>query len=100
MAIPIVEDWWITPGDTHSPRPVLQGRIIGDPRFTDGAVVKTSPLVDLDPEAMLARTRHSIYRLGAINPSFQIWLDRECDGLDRYARTIHDANDVAADPNP
>jgi hypothetical protein len=47
---------------------VFEGQVIGfvygNPKFEDGSWVRTSDVVELDPEFKFAKTRNSLYELG------------------------------------
>jgi hypothetical protein len=95
--MPIVERWSIV--DTGPGRgKALRGEIQGDERFADGAVVTTSELVALDLATGIARTRHSTYHLGRIDPTFESWLGDD-DGSDATRGVMaHRASPAAERP--
>ncbi|OGP46701.1 MAG: hypothetical protein A3K30_03180 [Deltaproteobacteria bacterium RBG_13_51_10] len=50
----------------------LQGEIQGhpNPRFTDGEVIQSSELIGINVDAKTAKTKHTIYDLGEVDPTF------------------------------
>lgn len=67
MNAPMIDRWRLIQTAAHA---VLVGRVIGRPRTPDGAVVVTSPVVQLAEDRGAAITRSgTIYRLGAPWPA-------------------------------
>ncbi|NUB11262.1 hypothetical protein GAY28_00250 [Azospirillum brasilense] len=64
---PLINDWRLIQTEANA---VLIGRVSGRPRTPNGAVVVTSPVVQLDEDAGTATTRSgTIYRLGTPWPA-------------------------------
>lgn len=75
---PLLNNWSVIlsePGPYESPEKIrvrLQGEIQGhpNPRFTDGEVIQSSELISLDVNAKTAKTKHTAYDLGEVDPTF------------------------------
>ena len=67
----------------------LRGEIHGhpNPRFSDGQIVDSSPLVFLDVTQRVAKTKNTVYELGEPDPTF-------IDFVERIGKKIEDYNFV------
>jgi len=63
--------------DSERIRVRLQGEIQGhpNPRFTDGEVIQSSELITLDVNAKTAKTKHTVYDLGEVDPTFSEYVE-------------------------
>ena len=51
---------------------VLSGKVSGHPRFKDGHVITTSPIISTKGSTI--ETENTIYRLGLAHPNYKHWL--------------------------
>ncbi len=73
-AAPLLESWCPIVEDDV---PLLVGRVSGHPHLREGARVRTSPLMNLQPKAGWARSCNRFYRLGFYDPSFLKTLQKD-----------------------
>ncbi|OWY11368.1 hypothetical protein B6V74_05030 [Thioclava sp. F42-5] len=57
--------------------PLLVGQVFGHPHLREGARVRTSPLMNLQPKSGWARSCNRFYRLGLYDPSFLKTLQKD-----------------------
>lgn len=50
---------------------ILRGEVYGHPRFEDGEVIWTSPIVNVD--GRIVKTKNSEYELGGVEQDFLRW---------------------------
>ncbi len=64
----------------------LRGEIHGhpNPRFSDGQIVDSSPLVLLDVTQRVARTKNTVYELGEPDPTFVDFIEKIGKKLEDY----------------
>ncbi|MAQ39280.1 MAG: hypothetical protein CMO21_18910 [Thioclava sp.] len=73
-AAPLLDSWCAIVEDAV---PLLVGRVSGHPHLREGARVRTSPLMNLQPKAGWARSCNRFYRLGLYDPSFLKTLQKD-----------------------
>ncbi|OWX98644.1 DUF6634 family protein [Thioclava sp. IC9] len=66
-AAPLLDSWCAI---VEGAVPLLVGQVSGHPHLREGARVRTSPLMNLQPKAGWARSCNRFYRLGLHDPSF------------------------------
>lgn len=71
---PLLDSWCAIVEDDV---PLLVGRVSGHPHLREGARVRTSPLMNLQPKAGWARSCNRFYRLGLYDPSFLKTLQKD-----------------------
>jgi hypothetical protein len=100
VLIPIIENWSFQKEDRHFALPDfidrhVHGKVSGDTKvkegkrpFDNGDNILTSRVIEFLPEnhPLTVRTAYTPYRLGAINPEFDMWMKLEGYSLFDYRR--------------
>ena len=89
---PLLDHWSVTlsePGPYDDPERIrvrLEGGIQGhpNPRFTDGEVIQSSELIALDVAQKTAKTKHTTYELGEVDPTFLEYVESIGKKLEDY----------------
>jgi hypothetical protein len=65
---------------------ILAGRVSGHKHLRDGMRVSTSWLMRFDPAARIAQTENTEYELGAPDPTWTTWLEKNGFKPEDFAR--------------